>query len=111
MDALHGCPPNLFPFGKQYAWTNFETRESFSYRVQLEDPPVQEAIRAALPVARLHRKTGMCELVSFDFLSDDRLVQATSFSDGTRVVANLSEETREVEGMGPLGGWQWRETS
>lgn len=108
LDALHGCPPNLFPFGKQYGWTNIETRESFSYRVQLEDPEVQDAIRAALPVARLHKRIGMCELVSFELLSDDRLVQATSFADGTRVVANLSDRPQEVPGCDLLPPHSWQ---
>ena len=59
-------------------------------------------------VARLHRKIGTCELTSVEFLSDDRLVQATTFSNGTRIVANLSEEPRDVENLGLLGECQWQ---
>jgi hypothetical protein len=109
MDALYGCPPNLFPFGKQYRWVNFETRETASYLVRLEDETTQAAIRAALPVSRLHKRIGMCELVSFEFLSEDRAVQVSTFSDGTRVVSNLGERETEAPGVGRLGGHSWQE--
>ncbi|KPK63518.1 MAG: hypothetical protein AMK73_05125 [Planctomycetes bacterium SM23_32] len=108
MDALYGCPPNLFPFGKQYAWADFAARKSYSYTVRLDDPTVQTALQAALPVARLHKTTGVCELASFEFLSDDRAVQATEFSDGTRIVANLAEHEAEVPDMGALPPHSWR---
>ncbi len=109
IDALYGCPPNLFPFGKQYTWVNIETRETRSYLVRLEDDATQAAIRAALPVCRLHKRIGMCEMVSFEFLSEDRALQATAFSDGTRVVANLGEREAEAPGVGRLGPHSWRE--
>jgi hypothetical protein len=107
MDALYGCPPNLFPFGKQYGWVDINTRESFSYLVQLQDEDVQAGLRAALPVARLHKTTGMQEMVEFEFLSEDRAVQATTFADGTRVVANLSERDVETGGTGPVAAHSW----
>lgn len=109
LDALYGCPPNLFPFGRQYGWVRSPGGETFAFTIRLEDPAVQEAIQAALPVARLHRRIGPCELLSFAFLSEDRRVQATTFSDGTQIVANLSGEEREVEGSGPLPPYAWRE--
>ncbi|MCK4284182.1 MAG: hypothetical protein KAX44_07680 [Candidatus Brocadiae bacterium] len=108
MDALYGCPPNVFPFGKQYAWADLATRESYSYIVRLEDESVQTALRAALPVARLHKVTGMQELVSFEFLSEDHAVQATAFADGTRIVANLSEHEAEAPDVGTLPPHSWR---
>jgi hypothetical protein len=108
IDALYGCPPNLFPFGKQYSWVDLKTRQSYSYLVRPEDEAVQAAIRAALPVSRLHRRTGMCELVSFEFLSEDRALQSTSFSDGTRVVANLGDRQAEAAGCGLLPAHSWR---
>jgi hypothetical protein len=110
MDALYGCPPNLFPFGRQYGWVDAARGQTYSFLVRLEDPSVQEAIRAALPVARLHAKIGMCEMASLAFLSDDRLVQATTFSDGTRVTANLSNEPRHVHDLGLLPAHSWRES-
>jgi len=108
LDALQGCPPNLFPFGRQYGWTNRATCETYSYEVRLDDPPVQEALAAALPLAQLHRRIGMSELVSFEMLSEDRLVQATAFADGTRVVANLSDHPQECPGYGVLEAHSWR---
>jgi len=108
MDALYGCPPNVFPFGKQYGWADLATRKSYSYLVRLEDAAVQGALREALPVSRLHRQIGPCELASFRFLSEDRAVQATTFSDGTRVVANLSEHEGEAPEVGSLPPHSWR---
>lgn len=108
MDALYGCPPHLFPFGKQYAWSNVERRQTYSFIVRLADPAVQEALYAARPVAELHRRTGMLDMVAFELLSEDRLVQATTFADGTRVVANLSNELQTVDGLGPIEPQSWR---
>jgi hypothetical protein len=70
---------------------------------------VQEALSAALPVTRLHKRIGMCELTGFEILSEDRLVQATTFSDGTRVVANLSQRDQEAGREGLLPACSWRE--
>ena len=109
LDALYGCPPNLFPFGRQYGWVDMETRQTYSFTVRLGDAAVQEALDVALPVARLHARTGPCELTDFRLLSDDGSLQATTFGDGTRVVANLSTEERPVVGSKPLEGQSWRE--
>jgi hypothetical protein len=107
MDALYGCPPNLFPFGKQYAWADWETRRTFSFGVDVEDEPVQRAIRAALPVASLHKQIGRFELVSFDPATPDFAVQTTQFSDGTRIVANVSDEDRETSEFGRIQANSW----
>jgi len=109
MDALGGCPPSLFPFGKQYAWVDRRTRQTYSYLVRLEDEAVQAGLRAALPVTRLHKRIGMCELVSLEFLSEDRTVQATTFSDGTRVLANFGDREAEAADCGVLTPHSWRE--
>lgn len=109
MDAMYGCPPNLFPFGKQYGWVNKETRETFSFLVRLEDAAVQQGIAAALSVAKLHKRIGKLEMISHEILSDDWRVQRSTFVDGTRIVANLSDQEREVEGCGPMPAQSWRE--
>lgn len=108
IDALHGFPPSLFPFGRQYAWVNIQTRQTYSFLIRLEDAEVQEAIEAALPVARLHGRLGRRQMLAFEMLSDDGLLQASTFSDGTRVVANLGPTAREVPGLGLLEGPGWR---
>jgi len=108
MDALYGCPPNVFPFGKQYGWADLASRRSFSYIVDPADSEVQAALRAALPVARLHGDIGMQEMASFEFLSEDRAVQCTTFSDGTRIVANLGGHEAEAPGIGVLPPRSWR---
>ena len=106
LDALMGCPPDVFPFGAQYGWTG-RGRETFLYRFRFEDPEVQVALREALPVARLHRKIGKLEMVHFDILSEDGYVQESAFSDGTRVIANFSRDVyggREGLGHAVLDG-------
>ena len=106
MDALYGCPPNVFPFGRQYYFA--EVGETASLEVRVDDKPVQRALRAALPVARLHKRIGQCELLSFRSLTDDHTVQATEFSDGTRVIANISDDDRQVDEVGHVAANTWR---
>jgi hypothetical protein len=108
MDALYGCPPNLFPFGRQYRWLDLAARKTESYSVHFEDAAVQEALAVALPVARLHGRIGMQELLSHEFLSEDGAVQATTFADGTRVIANFSDARRAIDGSAELGALSWR---
>jgi hypothetical protein len=100
LDALMGCPPDVFPFGAQYGWTG-RGNETMLFQYRLEDPEVQLALRAALPVTRLHRRIGKQEMVHFKILSDDGYVQESAFSDGTRVVANFSRDV--VGGRAGIG--------
>ena len=107
LDALYGSPPNVFPFGRQYEWVNLEKRITRSFSVAFEDAAVQEALAAALPVTKLHRRIGPLELVSHEFLSDDGAVQATVFADGTRVIANFGDAPFVVDGVGEVGAKSW----
>ena len=98
-DALMGCPPDVFPFGAQYGYTGHGS-DTFLYKYRFEDPEVQIALKAALPVARLHRRIGKQEMVHFKILSEDGYVQESAFADGTRVVANFSLDfVGEVPGI------------
>jgi hypothetical protein len=106
IDALYGCPPNVFPFGAQYGWVDQALGRTFAFRVRLTDRPVQEALRAALPVADLHRRIGQLAMTGFEFLSEDRRLQKTTFADGTSVVANVGEGSQEHEGK-EFGGGSW----
>ena len=109
IDALYGCPPNVFPFGKQYAWVDKVLGRTFAFTMSVDDAPVQEALQAALPISRLHKRIGQCAMTDFEFLSADRAVQRTTFSDGTRIVANLGAKAAEVAGVGLLAPHSWRE--
>ncbi|MHC4619259.1 MAG: hypothetical protein ACYTEQ_16060 [Planctomycetota bacterium] len=100
LDALMGCPPDVFPFGAQYGWTG-RGKETFLFKYRFGDPEVQLALREALPVAQLHRRIGKQEMVHFEILSEDGYVQETAFADGTRVVANFSRDI--VGGTGGIG--------
>lgn len=108
MDALYGCPPNVFPFGRQYRWLDFAKRRTGSFSVRFEDSEVQEALDIALPVTKLHRRIGKLEMLSHEFLTEDGAVQATVFSDGTRVIANFSDEVRYVKEVGRMEPKSWR---
>jgi len=107
-DALMGAPPNVMPFGAQYAFVGGRGPETELYRYSLEDTTVREALKHALAVARLHRRTGKLACVGHQVLEEDGSVQATTFADGTRVVANYSYEPREVEGVGLLPAVSWK---
>ncbi len=109
MDALYGAAPLVFPFGRQYGWLDPATFKTFSFEIHLEDAEVQRALRAALPVTRLHRKIGRLEMTGFEFLAADHAVQATTFADGTRVVANVSDAPVETLDHGVLPPNSWRE--
>ena len=108
MDALYGCPPNVFPFGRQYAWVDKVGGETYAFTLALDDAAVAEALDLALPVARLHRRIGMADLVAWESLSDDAAVQRTTFSDGTRIVANLCDGPREAPEVGRMDGCTWK---
>lgn len=108
MDALYGCPPNVFPFGRQYRWSDFAKRRTESFSVRFEDPAVQEALDIALPVAKLHSRIGKLEMLSHEFLTEDGAVQATVFSDGTRVIANFSDEACYVKEVGRIEAKSWK---
>jgi hypothetical protein len=116
LDALMGCPPDVFPFGTQYGYTGHGT-DTFLYKYRFEDPEVQIALKAALPVAKLHRRIGRQEMVHFKILSEDGYVQESAFADGTRVVANFGldfvgdvpgVDHRVVKGAGLLEPEGWR---
>ena len=91
LDALMGCPPDVFPFGAQYGYSG-RGKETFLYKYRFEDPAVQIALKAVLPVARLHQRIGKLEMVHFKILSEDGYVQESAFADGTHVVANFSRD-------------------
>lgn len=109
MDALMGCPPDVFPFGSQYMWTG-KDHETIAYRYRFEDPSVQLALKEALPVARLHKRIGKQEMIHFKILTEDGNVQETTFADGTTIIANFSSAIRsDITGYDPLPAESWRE--
>jgi hypothetical protein len=108
LDALMGCPPDVFPFGAQYGYVGRGT-QTFLYKFRFEDPEVQIALKAALPVAQLHHRIGKQEMVHFKILSEDGYLQESAFADGTRVVANFSRDfAGNVPGVDPVGPESWK---
>ncbi|WP_168120475.1 hypothetical protein [Paenibacillus sp. HB172176] len=108
MDALYGTPPDVFPFGTQYMWTG-KGNDTFAYKFRFEDPAVQEALREALPVAKLHERIGKLEMVDHRILSEDGNVQESVFADGTRIIANFAGDLRSnLPGIEPIQAESWR---
>lgn len=107
-DALMGCPPNVMPFGSQFAYVDGQMPATELYRYTLDSPEVADALHLALPVAQLHRRIGRLACVEHQTLLPDGSVQATTFADGTRVTANYADETREVDGVGLMQARSWR---
>ncbi len=107
MDALMGTPPDVMPCGAQYAWTG-RGSETCLFTMHVEDEAVQEALKAALPVARLHRRIGPLAMVDFAFLSEDGCLQQTLFEDGTRVTANFDGKRRTLPDGTEMEGESWR---
>jgi hypothetical protein len=110
-DALAGYPPNVMPFGSQYAFIEGQMSKGTElYRYNLDSPEVKAALEIALPLTRLHRRIGKLPLVSHETLSPDGAVQATTFKDGTRVIVNFSSAPRDVPDSAPLAPTSWRAT-
>ena len=76
--------------------------------MRVEDEAVQEALRAALPVARLHRRIGPLAMTDFVFLSEDGCLQRSTFEDGTQVTANFDSKRRTLPDGTELEGESWR---
>ena len=107
MDALYGCPPDVFPFGAQYGWTG-RGAETFTYHFRFEDDCVQNALKKALPVAQLHKIIGKLEMTDFRFLCANGWLQQTTFADGTKVTANFSSQIiRNIPEVGTLMPQSW----
>lgn len=107
-DALAGWPPNVMPFGSQYAFVEGRMPDTELYRYSLADPEVKKALKLALPVAKLHGRIGRLPCVKHETLAPDGSVQATVFADGARVVANYADEPREVKGAGLIDPVSWK---
>jgi hypothetical protein len=107
-DALAGFPPNVMPFGSQYAFVAGQMPATELYRYTLDSPEVVEALGLALPVAQLHSRIGKLACVKHETLAEDGSVQSTTFTDGTRVVANYAAEPRDVPSVGVLPPISWR---
>lgn len=110
IDALNGLPPNVFPFGLQYGWVDRPGGKTYPFRMDIEDPAVEEALRAALPVTKLHRRIGKLAMTGFGFVNDHPLLQRTTFADGTQITANLGRASLEAPGISIMPGCSWHES-
>lgn len=46
----------------------------------------------------LHRELALQPMTGFDWLTDDRLIQQTTFANGTQIIANFGEQASTIEG-------------
>jgi len=88
-DCTNSCPPliklrdlfcNLYGLPPLYS---FAVNQWDSLK---ED--ISESYKRTVPLAR---KLAMCRMISFEYLSSDRMVQKTAFSDGTQIIANFGD--------------------
>ena len=55
-----------------------------------------KAVRTCLVTDKLNQVIAPCEMLTHEFVTPDRAVQRTTFSDGTECVVNFGSEPREV---------------
>ena len=68
-----------------------------SCSLQLEGEALQENIRQWQVLRELQQHVAMEKMVNHEMLSEDRTLQRTTFSDGTRVTVNFKENTYQID--------------
>jgi len=86
-NVLYGTIPILWA-NKEGSWTTH--REIF--------------LRTYRNTCKLHERIATAEMLSHEFVTDDRAVQRTRFSDGTEAIVNFGNQPQEVE----LAGKKYR---
>src|SRR5262249_6239728 len=107
-DVLYNDPPVLFPVGRSYHYLDRATdkRPAF-HEYHLNMPAVQEGLRYAIPVAELHRRFGLDEMLDHRFLDERGEVQQTTFSSGARITVNFGSDEVSLEGGKHLASQSW----
>gem|GEM_PF-668766 len=106
MDALMGCPPDIFPFGRQWNLVPHR-RDLYFYNRRFDDPLLADAITAAKRVMALNSRTGLLEMTRHVLHTPDGALQETQFADGTRVIVNFANVPLEAPGAGLLAAASW----
>ncbi len=88
-NVLYGTVPLM--------WAREPTKERGGYGFTKNRERFLRSYRAT---ARLHMAVGMQEMVSHEFLTEDRAVQKTVFADGTECIVNFGERPYEVRRRG-----------
>ncbi|MGN6369920.1 MAG: DUF5696 domain-containing protein [Phycisphaerae bacterium] len=55
-----------------------------------------EYLKAVKRMAKLHERVALCEMVKHEFLSDDRKIERTTFSDGTTVTVDWNKKEATI---------------
>lgn len=85
---LNGGAPYLI---RDAAYPNVDG--TFGGNVELH---LEEDIRRAKVVSKLHEKVAKCEMVRHEFVDGNRNVQRTVFADGTAVTVDFAKQTYEI---------------
>jgi hypothetical protein len=108
-DVLYNDPPLLFPVGRSYHYLDRETDKRPGFReYNLDMPAVHDAVQRAIPVAALHRRFGLDEMLDHRFLDERGEAQQTTFSSGARISVNFGETEVGLEGGRTLGPLSWQ---
>ena len=86
MNVLYGTPPMMWAYKHGLNWREPADREKM--------------LMIYRSVCKLHEVVGMQELMSHEFLTPDRMVQRTTFEDGTVCVANFAKEPYDLTDPG-----------
>ncbi len=70
-------------------------------------PAVREGLRYAIPVAELHRRFGLDEMLDHRFLDEQGEVQQTAFSSGARITVNFGSHEVPLEDGKILAAQSW----
>ncbi len=82
MNIIHGTPPQMWPYEHSLHWDIPQERELM--------------LTIYRNVCKLHEIIGMQEMASHTFLTPDRMVQQTVFTDGTTCTVNFGAATYSV---------------
>jgi hypothetical protein len=69
---------------------------------------VREGVCYAIPVAALHRRFGLDEMLDHRFLDERGAVQQTTFSSGARITVNVGSQDAMLEDGQRLAAQSWR---
>jgi hypothetical protein len=92
------CCPELLDTRDRFS-ALYGLPEIYSFSVDSWDELKQDIAESYKKTSPLAKKLGYCTLDGFEYLTADKLVQRTLFSDGTTVTVNFSKHDVEINGQ------------
>lgn len=92
------CCPELLPLRDRFC-ALYGLPQIYSFSVDSWDELKENIAKSYKNTSPLAKKLGFCTMDSFEYLTADKLVQKTEFSDGTTVTVNFSSRDVEIDGQ------------